>query len=138
MNNVILRGRLTKEPELQNNNGIEYLNFSLAVRKKFKNQNNEYLSDFINITAYREIAKLIAKWSHKGDELEIIGSIRSGSYEKNGKRIYTQSIIANEIEFVQRSKPKEEPKPKPEPKENIDNIFADFGDTVEVNDDFLD
>ena len=49
INNVVLVGRLTRDPELrytQSNTAVA--TFNMAVNRNFKAQNGEYEADFIN------------------------------------------------------------------------------------------
>ena len=58
INNVVLVGRLTKKPDLKfTTTGTKYTQFSVAVQKKFKNQNGEYESDFINCLMWSTAAE---------------------------------------------------------------------------------
>ena len=61
MNNVILIGRLTKDPELKYaNNGTEIARFTVAVDRRYKKE-KEKTADFINCLAFEKTAKIIEK-----------------------------------------------------------------------------
>lgn len=140
MNKVCLTGRLTKNIELRyTQSNIEVTQFTLAVTRKYKNQNGEYDSDFINCIAYRNTAKLLNDYVKKGDLLGIEGHIQTRNYEdKDGKRIYVTEIIVENIDFLQsnNSSKSDSKKVEEKPKNNLnDDVFAEFGSQIEITDD---
>ncbi len=109
MNKVSLLGRLTKDPELsQTNNGIPVLRFTLAVDRRFKNSQGEREVDFISCRAWRQTAEFIARFFQKGSRIAVAGSIRTGSYEKNGQTIYTTDVEVDEAYFCESRQGSEE------------------------------
>ncbi len=102
MNKAILMGRLTRDPELRTTqSGISVVRFSLAVDRRFKNQSGERESDFVSCVAWRQTAEFIAKYFNKGSKLAIVGSIQTGSYERDGQTVYTTDVVADEAYFVE-------------------------------------
>ena len=140
MNKVCLTGRITKNIELKyNQNNVAITSFTLAVTRKFKNQNGEYESDFINCIAYKSTAELLNKYVKKGDLLGIEGRIQTRNYEdKDGKRVYVTEVIVDSIDFLQSRK--DESKQKTTETENTkqklsDDVFSEFGSSIEITDD---
>lgn len=137
MNRVCLNGRLTKDIEIRyTQNNVAVSNFTLAVTRKFKNQDGEYESDFINCVAYKNTAELLSKYIKKGDLLGIEGRIQTRSYEdKDGKHVYVTEIIVESIDFLQsKSSTKQEEKPVEEPKKGLnDDVFESFGKQIEID-----
>ena len=103
MNKAIIIGRLTKEPESKTTpNGISVTTFSVAVPRKM----NREETDFLNVVAWRSLADLCAKYLVKGQQVAVIGEIRTRTYEaKDGTKRYVTEIQAYEVEFL--AKPKE-------------------------------
>lgn len=102
MNKAILMGRLTRDPELkQTQSGVSVVKFTLAVERRFKNQNGEREADFISCVAWRQTAEFIAKYFNKGNKLGIVGSIQTGSYDKDGQTVYTTDVVADEAYFIE-------------------------------------
>lgn len=134
MNKVTLIGRLTAEPQLKlTNNGQKVCRFSLAVNRQFKNVEGERKADFINCMAWQQRADLINNYVHKGDLIAIEGRIQVSSYiATDGTKRYSTDVIVEQIEFL--SSKKAEPK---QPTEETD-VFSDFGENIEINDNFLD
>ena len=99
MNNVSLVGRLTRDPEIKaTNSGSSYARFSIAVDRRGKDAG----TDFINIVAFGKTSEFIERYFRKGQRIGINGRIQTGSYEgKDGKKVYTFDVIAENVEFVE-------------------------------------
>lgn len=136
MNKVCLTGRITKNIELKyNQNNVAITNFTLAVTRKFKNQNGEYESDFINCIAYKSTAELLNKYVKKGDLLGIEGRIQTRNYEKDGKRIYVTEVIVDSIDFLQAKKDESKQETENTKQKLSDDVFSEFGSSIEITDD---
>ena len=95
MNNIVLIGRITKDPELKyTNNGNGNTRFTLAV------QRNKEETDFINCVAWEKTAENIAEYFKKGSQIAVQGSIRTGSYEKDGRTVYTTDVWVYKFDFI--------------------------------------
>ena len=146
MNKVVLSGRLTKDVEFRaTQDGTTISSFTVAVNRKYKDQNGNYPTDFINCKAFRNTADFIKKYFHKGDRINLEGEIRTGSYDdKDGNKKYTFDVIANEVEIVESKKQEENKTEEKEKKVEESDPFAEFGETVEremgnkIDDNFLD
>lgn len=103
MNIVNLMGRLTSDPELRRTtNDTAVCRFTVAVNRKFKNQNGEYDADFISCQAWKATAEHICRYWHKGDMICLSGSLRTGSYQdKNHPDVthYTTEVAVNDVYF---------------------------------------
>lgn len=99
MNNVSLVGRLTRDPEIKTtNSGSTYARFSIAVDRRGKDAG----TDFINIVAFGKTSEFIERYFRKGQRIGINGRIQTGNYEgKDGKKVYTFDVIAENVEFVE-------------------------------------
>lgn len=73
---------------------------TIAVKRKFKKDE----SDFINIVAFGKSAELLGQYTNKGSKIGIVGRIQTGSYEKDGVKIYTTDIVVDEFEFLDSKK----------------------------------
>lgn len=103
VNNVVLVGRITKDPELKHStSGGALCNFSLAVNRTFKNQAGEYDADFINCVAFNQTATLMEQYVSKGQLLSVTGRLQSRSYEDNtGRRVYVTEVVAGNVSFLE-------------------------------------
>ena len=132
MNNVVLIGRLTKDPELTTTgSGISVCRFALAVDRKFTNADGEKEVDFLNIVAWRGLADNCNKYLRKGNKCGLVGSIQTRSYDAaDGTKKYLTEIIAEEIEFLS-SKTENENKPQTESqkRQEVMNAFTPIDDS---------
>ncbi|MCI8545362.1 MAG: single-stranded DNA-binding protein [Bacilli bacterium] len=154
MNRVVLIGRLTGKPELRyTGSNLPYARFSLAVNRSFSNAQGQRDTDFINIIVWRKQAENVCNFLDKGSLVSVEGRIQTGSYDdKDGNKRYTTDVVADAVQFLESksqsqnrsSNSSNEPTPydyQSEPMNdiNIDNDpFADFGDSVSIDDNFLD
>ena len=102
MNNVILIGRLTRDPELRyTTSQMAVATFTLAIDRPTK-ADREKETDFPRIKAFGKTAENCEKYLAKGRMVAVQGSLQTGSYEdKDGKRVYTTEVIANRVEFLE-------------------------------------
>jgi single-strand DNA-binding protein len=110
MNNVVLIGRLARDPELRfiPSTGMPVTKFSLAVNREMSKEKQEEAkakgqptADFINITVFGKIAENAANYLSKGRQCAIHGRINTGSYTtQSGEKRYTTDVIADRVEFI--------------------------------------
>lgn len=102
MNVVILKGRLTRDPEVryaQNKDNTAIARFSLAVNRRFKRE-GEPEADFFNVVAFGKQAETIEKFVLKGNEIAVRGHLQTGSYQnKEGQTVRTTDVILDEFDF---------------------------------------
>ena len=78
LNQTILVGRITKTPEMmENQDGSKFAIINLAVPRTFKNENGEYDTDFIDCTLWKGIAENVCEYCKKGDMVGIRGRIQN-------------------------------------------------------------
>lgn len=96
MNKVILRGRLTRDPETRTTqNGKSWCRFCVAVDRRGKDAG----ADFINCVAWDKTADLVAKWWTKGKEIILEGCLRVHKYESNGQNRTASEVVVQSVEF---------------------------------------
>lgn len=111
MNNVVLIGNITRDIELKYTASQKAMvRFSVAVSRRRKEDG----ADFINCLAWDKTAENMERYLHKGSKVAVRGRIQTGSYEKDGARVNTFEVIAEDVEFLD-SKREEAPQPKAEP-----------------------
>ena len=96
MNQVILIGRLTKDPELrETNNGKPVASFTLAVDKFGEG------ADFINCVVWNKQAENLAKYQKKGGQIGVSGRLQTRDYEdEKGNKKYITEVVADSIEYL--------------------------------------
>ena len=134
MNKIDLIGRITHNVELRKtSSGKSVVQFDIAVKRTFKNADGEYDTDFFQIDTFNHTADYVANYCNKGDLVAISGRLQNANYEKDGKMVYKNSIIGEEIMLCSSKKTASE---QPEVEETEDN-FSGFTSKVEVTDDDL-
>lgn len=101
MNNIILIGRLTKDPELRYTQaGKAVCSFTLAVDRPYSGDKKE--ADFINIVVWNKVGENCAQYLSKGRKAAVQGRLQIRSYEDdNGKKKYITEVVANSVEFLE-------------------------------------
>lgn len=108
MNNVILIGRLTKDPQLSfsKGKGTAIARLTVAVNRMQKGE-----VDFINCVAFGKTAETIGNYMTKGSQIAINGEIRVDNYKKeDGTWVNNTSVLVNRFEFVSGGKQGGSPK----------------------------
>ncbi len=111
MNNVILIGRLTKDPEMSyTQSQTAICKFTIAVDRQSK---EEKTADFIRIVVWGKQAETCDRYLYKGKQVAVNGRIQTGSYkDKDGKMVYTTDVIAFNVEFLGNKEKAEELPPE--------------------------
>lgn len=116
MNKVIIMGRLARDPEVHYTQGetpTAIARYTLAVDRRVKRE-GEQSADFIGVVAFGKAAEFAEKYCHKGTKLLVTGRIQTGSYtNRDGNKVYTTDVIAEDQEFCESKKSTEEEQPKP-------------------------
>lgn len=101
LNNVVLVGRLTKDPEIvTTEKGNKRSNVVIAIPRAFKNVDGKYETDFIKCILWNVVAEHTCEYCKKGDIVGIKGRIQTSTYEKDGEIKYNTEVIAERITFL--------------------------------------
>ena len=96
MNKIILKGRLTANPEVkQTSNGVAVVKFTIAVNRRFDREK----ADFIQCEAWKQTAELIGKHFSKGKEIAVVGELHIDKSDANGKTNYFTKVVVDEVYF---------------------------------------
>lgn len=109
VNQLIVIGRLVKEPELRKTDtGKNVTNITLAVPRSFKNVNGEYETDYIDCVLWSAVAESTTEYCKKGDLLGVKGRIQTRKYETDDEKVrQVTEVIAEKVSFLSSSKGKE-------------------------------
>ncbi len=150
MNKVVLVGRLTAKPELRyTSSNTAFLRFTIAVNRNFTSADGKREADFINVVAWRKQAETISKYFDKGNLIAIEGRLQTGSYDdREGNKRYTMDVALDNFEFVEGKNKTQSDSDgsfnEPSPYDFQDSVsvendpFAEYGDSVSIDDNFLD
>ena len=104
MNQVVLLGRLTRDPEMRyttGDNPLAIARYTLAVDRRFKKE-GEATADFINCTVFGKGAEFAEKYLRKGTKIAVSGRIQTGSYtNQEGQTVYTTDVVVDSQEFAE-------------------------------------
>ena len=105
MNKVILMGRLTRDSEVRYSQGesqTAIARFTLAVDRRFKQEEENKTADFISCVAFGRTAEFMERYGRQGVKFVAEGRIQTGSYtNKEGKKVYTTDVVVENIEFAE-------------------------------------
>ena len=131
MNKVFITGRLTRDPEVRyggSNNDLAIARYSLAVDRRYK-RDGEQSADFVPCVCFGKSAQFAEKYLKKGTKIAVVGSLRSGSYEKDGRKVFTLEVIAEEHEFCESRQGGNSAKPA----DGFESIGAGLDDSLPFN-----
>lgn len=95
VNQVILMGRLTRDPELRTTaSGKAITSFSIAV-----DRNNDE-TDFFEVTAWEKLAELVVNYLEKGSKVLVQGRLQLDRWEKDGQNQSRVTVTANDVTFL--------------------------------------
>ncbi len=100
MNSVCLIGNLTRDPDVRYSTGSNPTaigKFSVAVDDGYGDKKR---TSFISIVVFGKQAENCQKYLFKGSKVAVRGHIQTGSYEKDGRKIYTTDVVADQVEFL--------------------------------------
>lgn len=102
INQIILVGRLTGDPEIEEyEENKKRTIINLAVQRNFKNSEGKYETDFFRCVLWNGLASSTKEYCHRGDILGIKGRIQNRSYvDENNTTKYLTEIIAEKVSFV--------------------------------------
>lgn len=97
INQVILMGRLTRDPELRTTpNGKSVANFGLAVDKYGQDSG----ADFFEIVVWEKLAELVNQYLTKGRRCLVQGRLTQRQWEQEGQKRSRIEVVANDITFL--------------------------------------
>lgn len=103
MNSVHIIGRLTKDPQISYipDTQTAVARFSVAISRGKDKDGNDKGADFPNVVVFGKQAENCERYLSKGKLVGIEGRLQTGSYEKDGRKVYTTDVIANRVEFLE-------------------------------------
>lgn len=105
MNQVILIGRLTKDPELKYTpTGSPVCQCTIAV-DNYNSKTKERKADFIPLVIWGKQAENTATYMLKGNQIAVNGRLRTRTYDdKDGTKRYITEVVVSQIQFITNNK----------------------------------
>lgn len=126
INNVVLVGRMTRDPELRRTgNGTAVTSFTLALDRNYNSSNGQQ-ADFINCVVWNKPAENTAQYCSKGSLVGIEGRLQSRSYQNNqGQTVYVTEVVCSRVQFLDTRRNDNNQAPQPMMQEpSFDNSFV--------------
>lgn len=101
LNQVVIAGRLTGDPVVEESEGKKMAYVTVAVPRSYKNVDGTYDTDFIKCSLWGGIAESTAEYCKRGDIVGVKGRIQTIA-ESNGK--YRMDVIAEKVSFLSSRK----------------------------------
>lgn len=141
MNKFIGIGRLTKNPEVRytnNKNGeqMAIARYTIAIDRIGRTVEGQSSADFINCVAFGRQGEFAEKYLKQGIKIALTGHIQTGSYEKDGHKVYTTDVVVEATEFceskkeVQQETQQTQEAPKPAPDDAYMDIPEGIADSL--------
>ena len=101
LNNIILQGRLTRDPEMKATaSGVSCATFALACEQDYKNPNGERDTDFFDVVAWRNTADFVQRYFRKGQMVVVRGRLQTQQWTaQDGSKRKTVQIVAENLYF---------------------------------------
>ena len=99
INQVIIMGRLTRDPEMRTTTtGKTIASFSLAVDR----QGQDDQADFFDVTAWEKLGELVNQYLSKGRRCLVQGRLRQDSWDdkETGKKRTRVEVVATDVTFL--------------------------------------
>jgi single-strand DNA-binding protein len=99
INQVILMGRLTRDPEMRTTaSGKSIASFSIAVDRAGQDDQ----ADFFDVTAWEKLGELVNQYLSKGRRCLVQGRLRQDSWDdkETGKKRSKVEVVATDVTFL--------------------------------------
>lgn len=107
LNQIILVGRLTKDPEvIVHENNKKRAAIDLAVSRGYKNSEGLYDVDYIRCVLWNGIAEHTSEYCKKGDLVGIKGRLQTRKYTQDDETKYITEVIAERVTFLSKAQEK--------------------------------
>lgn len=106
VNKAEVSGNLTKDVEVKaaGANKTPFARFTIASSRFFHKRDGGAGEEtaFVSCVAWGDLAKKL-QGATKGSRAHVVGRIVTGSYEKNGQKVYTTEVVADSVEWTAKA-----------------------------------
>ncbi|MBO1199704.1 single-stranded DNA-binding protein [Staphylococcus simiae] len=120
LNKIVIVGRLTKDVQLFDKEDSKIATFCVATQRNYKDENDEFVSDYIFCKAFGKLAVNIEKYTNQGSLVGITGQMRSRKYVKDEQTHFVTELYVETIKFMS-------------PKSKNDEILSDNAYDINSN-----
>ena len=128
LNQVILMGRLTADPELRSTTGgVDVANFTLAVERNRASKGTERQTDFLDCVAWRGTAEFVSRHFKKGMQVAVTGRIQTRKWkDQQDQRRVSVEIVVDEAFFADSKRDTAVDRTEPRGWQSQDVSFAEL------------
>lgn len=129
LNNINLIGRWVQDTEIKmSNNGTEILNGTLAINDPYRQDH----TDFIDITAFKQLALNTNQYTGKGSKIAVSGKLQQQRWETSeGQKRSKHVVVANQIVFLDEKQSNQNTQPN---KQSNDDPFKNSAEPIDIVD----
>lgn len=125
MNKCIFMGNLSKKMEVRYGS-VTVARGSMALNRGKDKDGKDRGADFINLVAFGKTAEFFERFGDTGRRFLVECRVQTGSYEKDGRKVYTTDFIVDHAEFADSIK-------SDDPVNASGDGFVDIPDDIEKN-----
>ena len=91
---------MTADPEIKTVDENRLCKFTIACDRPKRKGEETAETDFFPCTAWNRNADMIVDWFGKGDMVTLVGSVHNNRYEKDGQKVFSFRVNADEVGFA--------------------------------------
>lgn len=100
MNRIVISGNICNDLEIKTSGETKILNFTVAVRRRFKDKDGEYPTDFIRCVSFNNQCEFISKYFEKGSPILVEGNLQTSTYEtEQGEKRTSFNVVVENVDF---------------------------------------
>ena len=109
LNVCVIEGRFVADPVLNTTktSGVPVCSFALACERDVSRQAENYAVDFINFSAWKQVAERITRNCHKGDKIIVVGRLGVRSWDGIDKNTHQTTEITVDKFYFESAKKKD-------------------------------
>lgn len=103
VNQIILIGRVGKEPEIRQFQTTQLVTISLATSEKYKTKAGEQKerTDWHSVAFFGKLGDVVINWVNKGSLIYVQGKLHYDKFQaKDGRDVYKTEIIAESLQLL--------------------------------------
>lgn len=104
INRAIIVGNVGSDPEIRTmQNGNSVASFSIATSESWKDKNTgekKEATEWHRCSVFGKGAEIIQQYVKKGSKLYVEGKLKTDSFEKDGQKHYSTSIVVRDFQFL--------------------------------------
>ena len=132
LNQIVMMGRLTRDPELRQAGDTSVCSFRIACDRDYKNKAGEKETDFVDVVVWRKLGENVAKYFTKGRMAIVSGRLQIRPWtDQEGNKRYITEIVAEHVYFGDSKPQVQGSGPSQPPKGFVPDFGNEFGELPE-------